>query len=94
MNIRYSTPASRDLLRLYNFLLPKSRSAAARAMRTITQAIRALGRFPDHGRPAPDGARELIVPFGQAGYIVRYRYAAFDREITILRIWHSLEDRT
>jgi len=35
--------------------------------------------------------RELFVPFGQRGYVIRYQLDADD--IVILRIWHSLEDR-
>jgi plasmid stabilization system protein ParE len=35
--------------------------------------------------------RELIVPFGQRGYIIRYR---LDEDVVvILKIWYGLEDR-
>jgi plasmid stabilization system protein ParE len=39
------------------------------------------------------GARELIVPFGQSAYIVRYAHNARREEVVILRIWHSREAR-
>ncbi|HUL12708.1 MAG TPA: type II toxin-antitoxin system RelE/ParE family toxin [Methylococcaceae bacterium] len=35
--------------------------------------------------------RELFVPFGQRGYVMRYRLDGDD--IVILKIWHALEDR-
>lgn len=35
--------------------------------------------------------RELIVPFGSAGYVIRYVVHA--DEVLILRIFHALEDR-
>jgi plasmid stabilization system protein ParE len=93
LRFRFGTPASRDLLRLHAFLAPLDPDAAARAMQTINQAIRGLDQFPDHGRPVSDGARELIVPFGAGEYIVLYRHIRRAREIAILRIWHSRENR-
>jgi len=35
----------------------------------------------------------LIVPFGKAGYVVRYYQSARRDSIVILRIWHSREAR-
>jgi plasmid stabilization system protein ParE len=60
--------AQRDLDRLYAFLLPVNPDAAARAINLIMERIWTLDQFPDHGRLAPDGARELIVKFGAGEY--------------------------
>lgn len=35
--------------------------------------------------------RELFIPFGQRGYILRHRLQG--ETIIILRIWHGLEER-
>ncbi len=34
---------------------------------------------------------ELITPFGQNGYILRYQI--IEQNIVILKVWHSREDR-
>ena len=93
MNFFIVPDAQRDLDRLYAFLLPVNPDAAARAINLILERIWTLDQFPDHGRPAPDGARELIVKFGAGEYIVRYRHYPAEHEIKVLRIWHSRENR-
>jgi plasmid stabilization system protein ParE len=93
LNFKFTDPAAADLDRLYRFLEPVNPSAAARAILTITQAVRRLDQFPNRGRPAPDGARELIVPFGSSEYIVRYRYVAANDQVTVFRVWHRRENR-
>ena len=42
--------------------------------------------------PMPD-VRELIVPFGQSNYVLRYAYRAQTEEVIVLRIWHGREER-
>jgi hypothetical protein len=56
--------------------------------------VRSLDIFPERGRPsgAPN-VRELIVPFGRAGYVLRYAYWRQVDEVVVLRIWHSREAR-
>ena len=87
-----SNSAKRDLSRLEDFLAEKAPSAANRAAKLITEAMLSLREFPDRGYACPlPGVREWPVRFGQSGYIVRY---LVDPEaITILRIFHALEDR-
>lgn len=87
-----SSSAKRDLSRLEDFLAEKAPSAANRAAKLIAEAMLSLREFPDRGYACPlPGVREWPVRFGQSGYIVRY---LVDPEaITILRIFHALEDR-
>jgi len=47
--------------------------------------------FPLRGRSLDETARELTVPFGQAGYILRYD--VIGQRVFVTRIWHSLEHR-
>lgn len=62
-----------------------------RAALTIADAVASLRKHPERGKPCLDGMRELIVPFGSAGYVIRY---AVERDaVIVLRIFHSLEDR-
>jgi plasmid stabilization system protein ParE len=84
-----------DLDRLYAFLAPINPGAADRAIDKILRAIRSLDHFPERTRPsALPGARELVVPFGQSNYIVRYVYDPALQEIEVLRIWHGREERS
>ncbi len=94
MNIIVSPRAAADLERLRAFLADANPQASERAVEALVSGIRSLRDFPGRGRPvARFGLRELIVPFGKAGYVVRYYPSARRGEIVILRIWHSREAR-
>jgi len=85
--------AQDDLARLYEFIQPHSADAAARAIVTLIEAAEALCAFPEKGAPwLPDpDFRELFVPFGARGYVLRYR--VLDDRVLIVRVWHTREDR-
>jgi plasmid stabilization system protein ParE len=68
-----SKEAAADLVRLRDFLMDRNPVAAQRAAAAIANAIRSLGIYPERGRlSAVADARELVVPFGRSGYVVRY----------------------
>ena len=60
------------------FLAEKNPQASARAGRTIAEALERLESTPEMGRPFEDIPllRELIIPFGDSGYVALYRYDA------------------
>jgi plasmid stabilization system protein ParE len=94
VRLTVSRAAIADVERLHEFLAEKDISAAQRAAGAIDDAVRSLTDFPQRGRPSGiAGVRELIVPFGQSAYVVRYAYLAGRDAIVILRIWHSREQR-
>lgn len=94
MKIVVSAAAQADLLRLHGFLTDKNPDAARRAVSAIVGWINSLDLFPDRGRPsAVAGTRELIVPFGDLSYVLRYSRDAGRDELVILRVWHSREMR-
>jgi toxin ParE1/3/4 len=94
MKLIVSRAASADLARLHDFLADKSPSAAERAIAAIIRAAESLDFFPERGRPSgTPNTRELIVPFGQSNYILRYAFRAEAEEVIVLRIWHSREER-
>ena len=75
MRIEWLKSAIVDLQRLRDFILPHNREAAQRAFRTIRAASEPLMTNPRIGKPVeslPD-CRELIIPFGSSGYVLRYR---------------------
>jgi plasmid stabilization system protein ParE len=78
--------------RLYDFLAPKSSAAAKRAIKTIRQGIKALGKHPEIGRPVedmPPQFREWVIEFGHGAYIALYHYDG--KQIVILAIRHGRE---
>lgn len=91
--IAWLPEARGDLQRLYDFIARHSPEAAARAVQAIVAGVDGLADFPEQGRPwEPDTAyRELIVPFGARGYVVRYR--VLGARVVIVRVWHGLEER-
>lgn len=94
MRIVVSPRAAADLERLRAFLAEANLQASERAIGKLVTSIQSLRDFPGRGRPiAGLGMRELIVPFGKAGYVVRYYRSARRDSIVILRVWHSREAR-
>jgi plasmid stabilization system protein ParE len=86
--------AQRDFGRLADFLVSKSPIAGERAKAAIWSAIRDLDEFSERGTPAAhsvEGMRELFVPFGRHAYVIQ-DVADVD-QVTILRNFHSLEER-
>ncbi len=87
------TPAAlTDVQRLYRFLALKNPHAARRAAATIRETAGLLAAQPQIGRPAEDvapGFRELLIGFGETGYVALYR---FDGEtVAVLAVRHQKE---
>ena len=96
--VRYSASARDDLTRLHDHLLDRATTVedldlAEQALSAITCAVESLKQSPFIYRKAGDDPflRELLVPFGQSGYV-----ALFEIEdaatVTILAVRHQLED--
>jgi plasmid stabilization system protein ParE len=92
LKLVWSPAARRDLIRLREFIEPHNPAAARRAAAILRKAANLLQEQPGIGRRIEGREdRELSVPFGQRGYLLRYRL--HEDTIVILRIWHGLEDR-
>ena len=94
--VRFTEEAKRDLDRLYDFLLEKDLELAEEAVDAIDQAITLLQKFPFSCRKAAGGShgpflRELIVPFGRAGYVVLFEIDGRDA-VTIVAVRDQRED--
>ena len=83
-----------DVERLIVFLQERDRVAAQRAAGVLQAGAKLLREFPRGGRPLQDGTgrRELVIPFGDGAYVLRYRMAD-DGTIVVLRVWHGRENR-
>jgi plasmid stabilization system protein ParE len=90
--LKWSQAAVLDVASLYNFLFPKSRDAAKRAVRAIRQTVKELSKFPESGRPVedlPPEFREWVIEFGSGAYVALYHFDG--KEIAILAIRHGRE---
>lgn len=85
--------ASRGLERCRRFLLEKNPLAAGRAALAIKNFFILLQTEPEVGRPLDDlpELRELIIPFGETGYIALYRYEIKINMLYVLAFKHQKE---
>jgi len=88
----WTPPATRDIARLHAFLASKNRDAARRAVSAIRKGAKTLAAHPEIGRMAaglPAEFRDWFIPFGQSGYVVRYRFDV--TAVAILAVRHGRE---
>lgn len=89
--VRLSLGALRDLERIREFLRPKNPVAAKRAATAIIKTLQLLGQHPQAGRPDDDDPklRELVIDFGDSGYVARYHYGG--DTVTVIAVRHQKE---
>jgi len=84
-----------DKARLRQFLKRKNPLAAKKAGERILSAINILKAKTEVGVPSPDEGcdafRDLYIPFGRGGYIIRCRIK--QQSIFVVRVWHSREEQ-
>jgi plasmid stabilization system protein ParE len=92
--VRFTPEAEDDLLRLYDFLLEKDLAAAELALDVIKRAVELLRLSPFSCRKVlSDNSflRELIIPFGSAGYVALFEIAS-NATVNILAVRHQREE--
>ncbi len=91
MELKWTSKALSDLARLYEFLAPANKPAAARAVQALTKAPAILLTNPRIGEQLfefePREVRRILV----GEYELRYEIQ--DSIIYVLRLWHTREDR-
>lgn len=91
MELKWTSKALSDLVRLHEFLAPVNKSAAARAVQALTKTPTILLTNPRIGEQLfqfePREVRRILV----GEYEVRYEIQG--SIIYVLRLWHSREDR-
>lgn len=92
MELKWSSKAHSDLKRLFEFLAPVNRQAAARTVQALASApVRLLLEHPRVGEQLeefePREVRRILVGHYEMRYEIR------ESTIYILRIWHTREDR-
>ena len=97
--VRYSDSAREHLLRLFDFLLDQAKTtedfdSAQLAIDVIRDTVeRSLSRAPFVYRKAGESPflRELLIPFGGAGYVALYEIKDA-AHVMVLAVRHQLED--
>ena len=79
--------------RCRRFLAAKAPQAAKRAGQAIERQFLLLETRPDIGRPClePPELRELVIAFGDSGYVALYRYEPADDAVYVLAFRHQKE---
>jgi plasmid stabilization system protein ParE len=88
MELKWAGKALSDLARLYEFLAPVNKPAAARAVQTLVKAPAMLLTNPRLG--------EQVTQFGQREVRrvqVEMHYEIQEQTIYVLRLWHTREER-
>lgn len=80
-------------MRCRRFLSSKAPEAARRAGQAIERQLLLLEKTPDVGRPSPDmpDLRELLIAFGDSGYIALYRHQPAEDVVYVLAFRHQKE---
>jgi len=93
MRVLFAPTALLDLERLRDFLRPKNPAAARRAAQVIINTIKILESNPQVGRSVAGmddlAYRELLIDFGDSGYVARYRLT--DAAVIVLAVRHQKE---
>lgn len=91
MELKWTGKAVSDLARLYEFLAPANRGAAARTVQSLTTAPTSLLANPRLGERLeefePREIRRILV----GPYEIRYEIR--ESTIYVLRLWHTREER-
>jgi plasmid stabilization system protein ParE len=91
MKVLWLPAALDDVERLHDFLAAVSPQAAAAVRDQLRQAPRLLRSQPRIGRALPEFAPHEVRRLLVGSY--ELRYAIKDDTVTILRLWHTREER-
>ena len=91
MELKWTSKALSDLARLYDFLAPANKQAAAQVVQALTKAPANLLANPRMDQKLfefePREVRRLLV----GHYEIRYEIQ--ESTVSVLRLWHTREDR-
>jgi len=85
--------SARGLERCRLFLTEKSPQAVVRSGQTIERQLALLETEPEASRPFDDlpEFRELIIPFGDSGYVALYHHEVSSDSVYVLAFRHQKE---
>ncbi|CAN7243600.1 type II toxin-antitoxin system RelE/ParE family toxin [Rhizobium leguminosarum] len=92
--LKYTQTFYEDLGRLADFLIEHDPDLAERALSVIQKALTILQDFPLMARRASADdplLRELVVPFGSAGYVILFKVVS-ETSVIVLAVRHQREE--
>ena len=89
--VAYSARSLDHIERAFAFLREENPGAATAAVEAIQSGIVGLGAHPLIGRRIAGEIRELVISYGQTGYIALYRFVVNRDEVRVLAIRHQRE---
>lgn len=89
--VAYSARLLAHIERAFQFLRNKNPAAALDTGIAIQSAVDNLSAHPLVGRRIEGELRELIISYGQTGYVALYRFVVARDEVRILAIRHQRE---
>ena len=87
----YSARSLEHIERIFKVLRDENPGAAGAAEVAIQSAVDNLASHPIIGRRIEGEIRELIISYGQTGYIALYRFVVPRDEVRILALRHQKE---
>jgi plasmid stabilization system protein ParE len=87
----YPARALSHLERAFEFLAGEHPDTAIAAASAIRSAVESLAAHPLLGRRVHGDIRELVISYGQTGYIALYRFVVPQDELRVLAIRHQRE---
>jgi plasmid stabilization system protein ParE len=87
----YSARSLDHIERAFQFLREKNPDAALDAVTAIQSAVDSLRAHPLIGRRIEGELRELVISYGQTGYLALYRFVVSQDEVRVLAIRHQRE---
>lgn len=91
MALRWTSKAHSDLVRLHEFLQPANPAAATRVVRQLVAGAKRIPAHPRLGMRLPEFAPREVRRLLVGDYEIRYEVS--DRDLVVLRIFHTREDR-
>lgn len=87
----YSARSLDHIERAFRFLREENPSAALGAVTAIRSAVEHLSAHPLVGRRIEGELRELVISYGQTGFIAFYRFVVSRDEVRVLALRHQRE---
>ncbi len=87
----YSARSLEHIERAFLFLRDKNPTAALLGVTAIQSAVDNLAAHPLVGRRIEGELRDLIISYGQTGYLALYRFVIARDEVRILALRHQRE---
>ncbi len=85
----YAARSLDHIERAFQFLRDKNPDVALDAVTAIQSAVDNLAAHPLVGHRVEGELRELIISYGQTGYVAFYRFVVSRKEVRILAIRHQ-----